>query len=95
MIYGGTNRFDTEQLMQELLFWLYENQEVTTKYQGKDLKFSFDIDTQVIDNSDLTQYESEGKLYRYSLNILAHCILFRSENYFTVLHPNIKVEPKN
>lgn len=94
-MFGGTDRFSTEQLMQELLFWLYENLEIEAEYQGKTFKFTFDIDNQIIDNSDLAQYQSEGKLYRYSLNILAHITLLRSENYFTVLHPNIDVIPEN
>ena len=92
-MYGGTDRFSTEQLIQELLFWLFENQEITINYQKQNLKFSFDIDNQILDNSDLAQYHSSGKLYRYTLNIQAHCILLRSENYFTVLHPNVDVIP--
>lgn len=89
----GTDRLSAEQLMQELLFWLFENQEVEITYQGKKLKYSFDIDDQIVDNSDLSLYHSEGKIYRYTLGIQVHATLLRSENYFTVLHPNVEVEP--
>lgn len=94
-MFGGTDRYSTEQLMQEALFWLYENQEISTNYQKKNLSFTFIIGDEIIDNSDLAQYQSDGKLYRYSLNIQLQATLFRSENYFTVLHPNIEVIPDN
>lgn len=89
----GTDRLSTEQLMQELLFWLMENQEVEITYQGKNLTYSFDVDDQIIDNSDLSLYHSEGKIYRYTLGIQVHATLLRSENYFTVLHPSVDVIP--
>lgn len=82
-------------MMQELLFWLYENQEASIKYQKRDIKFTFEIDDQLIDNSDLTLYESQGKIYRYTINIQTRVPLLRSENYFTVLHPNVEVIPTN
>lgn len=92
---GGTDRFSAEQLMQETLFWIYENQQVEVEYQGKKFLFTFEIGDEIVDNSDLVQYNSSGKLYRYSLNIQLQATLLRSENYFTALHPNIEVIPEN
>ena len=88
----ATTRLEAEEVMQELVFWLYQNQEVKTTYQGIDLTFSFDLADSIVDNSDLTSYTESGKLYRYTYGIRVHSTLMRSENYFTVLHPNVKVE---
>ena len=56
------------------------------------LKDCFDLANDIIDNSDLASYQSNGKLYRYTYGIQIHATLLRSENYFTVIKPNIKVE---
>lgn len=88
----ATSRLEVEQVMQELLFWLHHNQQINTKYQNDDLCFSFDLGTEIVDNSDLVSYSTNGKMYRYTYNIQVHATLMRSENYFTMLHPNIDVE---
>ena len=88
----ATTRLEAEEVTQELVFWLYHNQEVKTTYQGIDLTFSFDLSDTIVYNSDLTSYTESGKLYRYTYGIRVHSTLMRSENYFTVLHPNVKVE---
>ena len=88
----ATTRLEAEEAMQELLFWLYENQQVEIEYQGQKLVFSFDLAGEVIDNSDLVAYQSNGKIYRYTYGIQVHATLMRSENYFTVLKPNVIVE---
>lgn len=88
----ATTRLEAEEAMQELLFWLYENQQVEIDYQGQKLVFSFDLAGEVIDNSDLVAYQSNGKIYRYTYGIQVHATLMRSENYFTVLKPNVIVE---
>lgn len=88
----GTTRLDTEQLMQELIFWLHLNQQVETEYRSVKLTFSFELGDNIVDNTDLVSYPSNGKLYRYTYNIAIHAAIMRSENYFTVLHPNINVE---
>lgn len=88
----GTNRYDTETLMKELLFWLLHNQQVISKYNGEDYYFTFSLNPEIVDNSDLTTYQTNGKLYRYTCSIQLQAALIRSENYFTVIKPNIKVE---
>ena len=87
----GTDRISTEKVIQELLFWLYSNQEVVFKYNGKDLKFTFEISPNIIDNTDLSTYHSNGKLYRMSVSILSHVALFRSVDYFNALETNIEI----
>lgn len=91
----ASTRLEAEEVMQELLFWLHNNQQVQTKYQGVDLSFSFDIADSIVDNSDLASYSNSGKLYRYTTSIQIHAVLQRSENYFTILHPNIEVIKKD
>lgn len=88
----GIDRLSTEQVVQELVFWLYENQQVYAKMMDEDLRFTFSIDPQIIDNTDLTSYQSQGKLYRYTLSIELQGVLLRTKNFFTLLHPIIKIE---
>lgn len=91
----ATTRLEAEEVMQELVFWLYHNQQVEVQYQNVSLVFSFDLADTIVDNSDLVSYTSNGKMYRYTYGIQVHATLLRSENYFTVIHPNIKVEKIN
>lgn len=91
----ATTRLEAEEVMQELVFWLYHNQQVEVQYQNISLVFSFDLADTIVDNSDLVSYTSNGKMYRYTYGIQVHATLLRSENYFTVIHPNIKVEKIN
>lgn len=88
----ATSRLEAEEVTQELLFWLHHNQQVHTKYRDDNLYFSFELGDEVVDNTDLVSYSTNGKMYRYTYGIRIHATLLRSENYFTVLHPNIGVE---
>lgn len=88
----ATTRVEAEETMQELLFWLYHNQQVELKFRDDILAFTFEIADTVVDNSDLTSYASNGKMYRYTTGIRLQGTLMRSENHFTVIKPNIKVE---
>lgn len=88
----GTDRISTERATQELLFWLYENQEVTIKYYGQEMKFTFDINPNIVDNTDLVQYHSNGKLYRMSIMVSSNVALFRSVDYFNVLYPEVEIK---
>ena len=87
----GTDRISTEKATQELLFWLFSNQQVDFKYMGTNLSFTFDISPTIVDNTDLVSYHSNGKLYRLSLMISVHTTLFRSVDYFNALHPEIEI----
>lgn len=87
----GTDRISTEKATQELLFWLYDNQQITIKYNGQKLQMTFDISPTIVDNTDLTSYHSNGKLYRYSIAISSHIALFRSVDYFNVIEPEIEI----
>ena len=87
----GTDRISTEQATQELLFWLYDNQQVQIKYMGRVLYFTFDISPNIVDNTDLVEYHSNGKLYRMSIAVSTHIALFRSVDYFNALNPEIEI----
>ena len=91
----STTRLEGEQVTQELIFWLYHNQQIDIEYQGVKLSFTFDVGDEIINNSDLMSYNNVGKIYRYTYNIQVHATLLRSENYFTVIKPNIKIEELN
>lgn len=87
----STTRKEVEEVTQELLFWLYENRELTINYYGKTLYFTFVIGDNIVDNTDLVNYETNNKIYRMTLNIVVTGSIFRTENYFNVLHTNIDV----
>lgn len=87
----GTDRISTEKVLQELLFWLYDNQQVDITYQGAKLNFTIDISPNIVDNTDLVAYHSNGKLYRMSIAISTHVALFRSVDYFNAIYPEIEI----
>lgn len=87
----ATTRQCCEEVTQELVFWLYENRELSIKYYGRELYFTFTVGDNILDNTDLTAYEQSNKLYRMSLNIILTCALYRTENYFSVLDPQIDI----
>lgn len=87
----STDRQSVEEVTQELLFWLYETRELKVKYYGKELIFTFVVGDNIVDNSDLLNYETNNKLYRMTLNILVTGSLFRTENYFNVLETKINI----
>ena len=88
----ATTRLEAEEVLQELIFWLYRNQQVEIDLNGEPLAFTFEIDDNIVDNSDLTSYATNGKMYRYTCSIQLQGAIMRSENYFTVVKPNVKVE---
>ena len=93
----AVDRQTAEEVVRELVFWFYENQEVSVNFYGKPLIFTFTVGNNIQDNTDLVNYESNNKLYRFTTNIGLSTAIFRTENYFTVKKPNIEigyVEPK-
>lgn len=90
----SVDRSSVEQVTQELLFWLYETRELSIKYYGKELYFTFTIGSNIVDNTDLVNYETSNKIYRMTLNILVTGSIYRTENYFNVLSTDITVEYK-
>jgi len=88
----GTDRLSCEKVSQELVFWLFYNQQVTIKYMGVPITLTFEIEPSIVDNTDLTTYHSNGKLYRYTLSVILRAALFRSVDYFNVLDPQVSIE---
>lgn len=83
------DRQTAEEVIRELMFWFYENQELSVTFYGQPLTFTFTVGNNIQDNTDLVNYESNGKIYRYTTNILLSTAIFRTENYFTVHKPKI------
>jgi len=86
------SRSEGLQVVQELLFWLYNQQEVKIKYYGNEFILSLVPPESFTDNSDLPQVESEGKLYRFTLDVKAHAAVYRSRNWFNVLEESIDLD---
>ena len=57
----------------------------------EDLNFTFSIDNQIVDNSDLSLYQTQGKIYRYTLSIELQGVLLETKNFFTFLKPVIEI----
>lgn len=85
------DRQTAEEVIRELMFWFYENQELSVTFYGQPLTFTFTVGNNIQDNTDLVNYESNGKIYRYTTNILLSTAIFRTENYFTVQKPKIDI----
>jgi hypothetical protein len=86
------SRSEGLQVVQELLFWLWNQQEVKMEYYGKEYILSLVPPESFTDNSDLTQVETEGKMYRFTLTVLVHAAIYRSKNYFNVLERVINLD---
>ena len=86
------DRQTAEEVIRELMFWFYENQELSVTFYGQPLTFTFTVGNNIQDNTDLVNYESNGKIYRYTTNILLSTAIFRTENYFTVQKPKVDIE---
>ena len=86
------DRPTAEEVIRELMFWFYENQELSVTFYGQPLTFTFTVGNNIQDNTDLVNYESNGKIYRYTTNILLSTAIFRTENYFTVQKPKVDIE---
>lgn len=85
------DRQTAEEVIRELMFWFYENQELSVTFYGQPLTFTFTVGNNIQDNTDLVNYESNGKIYRYTTNILLSTAIFRTENYFTVQKPKVDI----
>ena len=85
------DRPTAEEVIRELMFWFYENQELSVVFYGQPLTFTFTVGNNIQDNTDLVNYESNGKIYRYTTNILLSTAIFRTENYFTVQKPKVDI----
>ena len=55
------------------------------------MTFTFTVGNNIQDNTDLVNYESNGKIYRYNTTILLSTAIFRTENYFTVQKPEVDI----
>lgn len=88
----AVDRQTAEEVIRELMFWFYENQELSVTFYGQPLTFTFTVGQNIQDNTDLVNYESNGKIYRYTTNILLSTAIFRTENYFTVQKPIIDIK---
>ena len=87
----AVDRQTAEEVIRELMFWFYENQEVSVNFYGEPLIFTFTVGTAIQDNTDLVNYESNNKIYRFTSNIVLSTAIFRTENYFTVKKPNLDI----
>ena len=88
----AVDRQTVEEVTQELVFWLYENRELSINYYGQELIFTFVVGDNIVDNSDIINHETNNKLYRMSLNVLVTGSIYRTENYFSVLETKIDID---
>ncbi len=88
----AVDRLSAEEVIRELMFWFYENQELSVNFYGEPLIFTFTVGNTIQDNTDLVNYESNNKIYRFTTNVLLSTAIFRTENYFTVKKPSIDIK---
>lgn len=80
----STLRSEALQCIQELMFWLYNQQEVKITYFGEELILSLEPPKSFDDDTDYS-FEGAGRLYTYSCNCIVHACIYKSKNYFNTI----------
>lgn len=90
----GFNRNDTLQLLQEILFPLYQHHEFQINYFNESYFQSYEIENDIINNSQIGMNQNNGTLYRYTITLITTAPIFDSKNYYNVTdtHTTVKTE---
>lgn len=90
----GLNRDDTLQLLQEILFPLYQHSEYQISYFGENYSIPYQIGSDIINNSQMGINQNGGTLYRYTISLNITAPIFDSKNYYNVTdsHTTIRTE---
>lgn len=87
----GINRNDTLQLLQEILFPLYQHGEYLVKYFNNVYSIPYKIDNGIVDQSSIGLNQIAGTLYRYDISLHITAPIFDSKNYYNTIDTNLKI----
>lgn len=85
------NRNDALQLVQELLFPLFQHKEFPIRYFNDEYLVSYQISSTINNNSTIGTNSDQGTMYIYSFSIVVTAPIFDSKNYYNAVSKDNKV----
>lgn len=82
-------REDALQLVQELMFPLFQHKEYQINYFNEKYSVPYTIDTSINDSSAIGA--DQGTMYIYSFNITVTAPIFDSKNYYNAINKDLKL----
>lgn len=82
-------REDALQLVQELMFPLFQHKEYQISYFNEKYSVPYTIDTSINDSSAIGA--DQGTMYIYSFNITVTAPIFDSKNYYNAINKDLKL----
>lgn len=82
-------RNDALQLVQELMFPLFQHNEYKISYFNEEYSVPYTIDTSISNNSTIGA--DQGTMYIYSFNLTVTAPIFDSKNYYNAINKDLKL----
>lgn len=87
----ATKRDHALQLVQEIMFPLFQHKEFKIKYFGKEYLVPYQISPTINDNSMIGTNSDQGTIYLYSFDITVTAPIFDSKNYYNAISKDTKI----
>lgn len=87
----ATRRDFALQLVQEIMFPLFQHKEFKIKYFGNEYLVPYQISSTINNNSMIGTNSDNGTMYIYSFNIVVTAPIFDSKNYYNAVSKDAKV----
>lgn len=84
-------RNDALQLVQELMFPLFQHKEFKIKYFNEEYSIPYQISSTINNNSMIGTNSDQGTMYIYSFNIVVTGPIFDSKNYYNAISEDTKI----
>lgn len=82
-------RGDALQLVQELMFPLFQHREFKIKYFNEEYSVPYNINDNIVNNSIIGNSSNQGTMYIYSFNIVVTAPIFDSKNYYNTINRDL------
>lgn len=87
----ATRRDFALQLVQEIMFPLFQHKEFKIKYFNNEYLVPYQISSTIDNNSMIGTDSNNGTMYRYSFNIVVTAPIFDSKNYYNAVSKDTKI----
>ena len=84
-------REEALQLVQEMLFPLYQHKELPIIYFNQEYSVPYQIDGNIVNNSTIGMNANPGTMYIYTINLTLSAPIFDSKNYYNVVNRDLKL----
>lgn len=85
------NRNDALQLVQEILFPMYQHKEYQVQYFQHNYSVPYQLDNSFQNNSVVGLTSGQETIYRYTFNITVTAPIFDSKNYYNTIDTSVKL----